>query len=94
MGELFTLAGIVRPAPQFTGPVDVVLGERDFVFCGADCTFPVDQAVLYRNTFYPAAGSGSRTYLVPDAGHNFVAHFSAPKAFAQMIAFLKANGIY
>ncbi|KAI4184799.1 MAG: hypothetical protein L6R41_004498 [Letrouitia leprolyta] len=91
-GELFTLGSIVAPSPQFHGPVDVLLGENDLVFCGGDCTKPQDQSVLVAPLFYPAA-SGSQHYIVPGAGHNIFAHHSAREAFAQMIEFLKTNGL-
>lgn len=93
LGELFTLGTIVSPSPQFTGPVDVLLGERDYVFCGGDCNYPSDQSALITPAFYPAASKGSQHYLVPGAGHVINAHYSAPQAFAQMTAFLKSNEI-
>lgn len=92
-GELLTLAGIVNPSPNFTGPVNVVLGEKDLIFCGGNCTFPVDQSALVVPTFYPAASNGSQHYLVPNTGHVINAHQAAPQAFAQMISFLKSNRI-
>ncbi|KAL8907501.1 MAG: hypothetical protein Q9207_001368 [Kuettlingeria erythrocarpa] len=91
-GELLTLGSIVAPSPQFTGPVDVVLGENDLVFCGGDCTKPQDQSALVAPVFYPAA-SRSEHYIVPGAGHSIFAHYSAGKAFAQMLDFLKASAI-
>lgn len=91
-GELLTLGTIVAPASQFRGPVHVVLGENDLVFCGGDCTQPQDQSALVVPAFYPAA-SKSQHYIVPGAGHVIFAHYSAPKAFAQMTSFLKTNGL-
>lgn len=90
-GELLTLGTIVALSPQFKGPVDVVLGENDLVFCGGDCTKPVDQSALVAQAFYPAA-SKSQHYLVPGAGHSIFAHYSASSAFNQMIQFLQTNG--
>ncbi|KAL8717846.1 MAG: hypothetical protein Q9225_004953 [Loekoesia sp. 1 TL-2023] len=91
-GELLTLGSIVAPSLQFRGPVDVLLGENDLVFCGGDCTKPQDQSALVAPSFYPAAGH-SEHYIVPGAGHSIFAHYSAGKAFAQMIDFLKASAI-
>ena len=91
-GELLTLGAIVAPSPHFTGPVDIVLGENDLVFCGGNCLQPQDQSALYAPAFYPATRS-SQHYIVPGAGHAIFAHYSASKAFAQMLAFLKTNGL-
>lgn len=42
LGVLLTLGGIVAPSTEFTGPVDVVNGEHDLVFCGGDCFYLID----------------------------------------------------
>ena len=93
LGELLTLGQIVSPSPQYTGPVDVFLGENDFVFCGGNCSYPTDLSAATLQAYYPAASKGSQTYLVPGSGHAINAHHSAPNAFVQMIDFLKANHI-
>ena len=93
IGELLTLGGINTPSPGFTGPVDVLLGQNDFPFCGGDCTYPVDQAAAALKAFYPAAKQTSTSFLVPNSGHNINAHFSASTAFTQMLNFLESNGI-
>ncbi|PYH91561.1 alpha/beta-hydrolase [Aspergillus ellipticus CBS 707.79] len=94
VGVLLTLGGVVATAPDFTGPVDVVVGENDFVFCGGDCTYPENQASLVQPAFYPNAASGSQYYLAAGSGHVIAAHDSAGASFQQMIGFLQSNGIY
>lgn len=94
IGLHLTLGGILSPSPSFTGPVDVVLGENDYFFCGGNCSIPSDQSALVTPAFYPAASKGSQHYLVPHAGHVINAHYAAPQAFAHMISFLKTNGIH
>ncbi|KAJ5915480.1 Alpha/Beta hydrolase protein [Penicillium verhagenii] len=94
LGVLLTLGGIVASAPEFTGPVDVILGENDFVFCGGNCSYPENQAALVLSTFYPSASSGSQTYLASGSGHAIAAHDSASASFTQMIDFLQSNDIY
>ena len=91
-GELLTLGTIVAPSTHYTGPVDVILGEHDLVFCGGDCTKPQDQSALVAPVFYPAAKS-SQHHIIPGAGHVIFADYSAQKAFDQMTAFIKANGL-
>lgn len=90
---MFTLADVYTPAPAFTGPVFIVDGQNDYFYCGGDCTYPADQAALVIPAFYPAASKASKSYLVPNTGHNINAHKTASQAFDQMTAFLKANGI-
>jgi len=50
-GQLLILGTIVAPSTKFTGPVDVVLGQNDLVFCGGDCTKPQDQSALVIQLF-------------------------------------------
>ncbi|KAK7699567.1 hypothetical protein SLS64_011520 [Diaporthe eres] len=93
LGILLTLGGIIAPSAQFTGPVDVVNGENDLVFCGGNCFYPMDQNKAVLDVFYPAASSGSQTYIAAGAGHSIAAHKSGPDSFAHMIGFLQANGL-
>lgn len=93
LGILLTLGGIIAPSTQFTGPVDVVNGENDLVFCGGNCLYPTDQNEAVLAIFYPAASSGSQTYMAAGAGHSIAAHKSGPDSFTQMINFLQANGL-
>lgn len=93
LGELWTLASVYVPAPNFTGAVDIVNGENDFFYCRGDCTYPTNQAELALSTFFPAANNGSQTFLLPNAGHNVNGHLGALEAFHQIIAFLQSNGI-
>ncbi|KAL8725346.1 MAG: hypothetical protein Q9166_007406 [cf. Caloplaca sp. 2 TL-2023] len=93
IGELLTLGTIVAPSPDFTGPVDVVLGEKDLVFCGGDCARPADQSAAVQPVFYPNAAAGSRHFLAPGAGHSINAHYSAPAAWNHQLSFLRANGL-
>lgn len=93
LGVLLTLGGIIAPSVQFTGPVDVVNGENDLVFCGGNCLYPADQNKAVLAVFYPAASSGSQTYIAAGAGHSIAAHKSGPDSFAHMVDFLRANGL-
>lgn len=91
IGELFTLGSVVAQNPQFTGPVDVVVGEADFIFCGSDCHVPNDHSAEVQPALYPNAAKGSQSYLVPNSGHNINAHYSAGQAYQQMLKFLSDN---
>ncbi|OTA97026.1 hypothetical protein M434DRAFT_392208 [Hypoxylon sp. CO27-5] len=93
LGVLLTLGGIVAPSTEFTGPVDVVNGENDLVFCGGNCLYPTDQNSAVLSVFYPAASKGSQTYIATGAGHSIAAHRSGPDSFKHMVQFLQANGL-
>ncbi|KAF2083867.1 catalytic protein [Saccharata proteae CBS 121410] len=94
LGELFTLAKVVAPAPSFSGPVDTVLGQNDFIFCSGDCAAQGDLSRAVQPALFSNAGgrAGSESFLVPGAGHAVNLHYSAPQAFAHMISFVRANG--
>jgi hypothetical protein len=94
IGETFTLGPAYAPATSFTGPVDIVNGQNDYFYCGGDCSYPTNQAVAALAAYFPSASKqGSQTFLAPLCGHNVNSHYSAGKAFEQMLAFLKTNGI-
>jgi len=80
------------PAPTFTGPVNIVVGQHDFPFCLGDCDSPRGQVAATISALYPAADAGSTYYIVPESGHMLNAHYQAPQAFAQINKFLHANG--
>ncbi|KAK9316491.1 catalytic protein [Lipomyces starkeyi] len=91
-GEIFTLTKPIMPSECFTGPVDVVIGEYDMIFCQANCTEPSDQSVMVQPALYPAASNGSQAYIVRGAGHAINLHLGANKAFVQIQNFVKVNG--
>ncbi|KAI1465648.1 alpha/beta-hydrolase [Daldinia caldariorum] len=93
LGVLLTLGSIVAPSPEFTGPVDLVNGEHDLVFCGGNCVEPVDQNQAALSLFYSAAGKGSQSYIAAGAGHSIAAHKSGPDSFKHMVKFLQDNGL-
>lgn len=93
IGEILTIGTVLAPSPRFIGPVDVVLGENDQVFCGGNCSTPTDQSAVFRPVFYPNAAAGSSSFLVPGTGHSINAHFGARASWDHQLDFLKANGI-
>ncbi|KAI9664215.1 MAG: hypothetical protein M1831_002394 [Alyxoria varia] len=94
IGDEFTLAAIFKPAPDYTGPVDVVLGERDFPFCLADCVKPTNRADAVLTNLYPSrAQAGSQSFIVKDTGHLINDHTNAPVAYNQINKFLRKNNL-
>ncbi|KAL9109463.1 MAG: hypothetical protein Q9187_008161 [Circinaria calcarea] len=93
LGEIFTFANGIDPSPSFTGPVDVVDGANDFLFCQGDCTYPLDQAAVIQQILYPAATNGSESFLVPGVGSAISLHYDAGKAYQQVQTFVGRNGL-
>lgn len=92
-GELFNLTQPIARATSYTGPVDVVNGDADFAFCQGNCRVPVNQAANVLTALYPNASKKSQYYLADNAGHGLNAHYTAPKAYAQIMKFIKSNGL-
>lgn len=92
IGELFTNGMFVSPASEFTGAVDVVIGENDLPFCQSNCLMPSDKSAAVVPALYPGAKSSSTTYIVKGVGHGINAHFGAGAAYSQIFSFLKGEG--
>ncbi|KAI1670820.1 alpha/beta-hydrolase [Pyrenophora tritici-repentis] len=89
-GELLTFNNVVAPQPAYTGPVDVVLGQQDYIFCQANCSYPTNQAQTFVNALFPTSRSKS-TFLQPNSGHLIAQHYTAGDGFVHSLQFLKSN---
>jgi len=82
-GVLFTFGGLPGPAPEFTGKVHVVTGDKDWIFCLRNCyaSPPGGRPSIldYVEDLYPA-NSGFSTYIPANTGHANAVHTSAPEA--------------
>ena len=71
---------------EIEGPVRVVIGEFDYIFCGSlvNCS---DKAAVqsYEAGFYSASAC-VETAVISDAGHNLNLHTNADAAYSQMLA--------
>ncbi|KUJ13838.1 catalytic protein [Mollisia scopiformis] len=93
LGEFFTLTSIIAPSPNFTGPVDAVIGEFDFIFAQGNASYPTDQAALVQPALFPGARrEGSRSLIVGGAGHAINLHFEAQEMFGHVQGFVGGNG--
>ncbi|KAF4632044.1 hypothetical protein G7Y89_g6085 [Cudoniella acicularis] len=93
IGELFTNSFFVSPAPLFTGPIDVVIGENDLPFCQSNCLVPGNQAEVVRGALYPNANvAGSQVFVLEGAGHGLNLHYNAKEAYEHVFGFLRGNG--
>ena len=77
---------------MFTEPVDVVLGEHDWIFAQGNAYYPENQAAMVEPRLFPAASKGSQSYVVLGAGHAINVHYAAEMAFNQIQDFIKHNG--
>ncbi|KAJ3548248.1 hypothetical protein NMY22_g1331 [Coprinellus aureogranulatus] len=83
LGELLTQHAPI--APQYTNPLLVVTGDKDYIFCGGNCFQKVNGTDLVAGTkeLFPAV-TNFATYIPAMTGHGVNAHFSAPKTYAQI----------
>lgn len=90
-GELLTLASIIAPATNFTGPVDVVNGAADWPFCMGNCSYPTNLAAAVGPMLYPNVSNSTRAnYLAPGSGHGLNLHYAAGGAYQQIQSFLRS----
>jgi pimeloyl-ACP methyl ester carboxylesterase len=88
IGELNTGPGVVFSpiSLQIEGPVQVVIGEFDFIFCGnlVNCS---DKAAVqnYEKAFYSTSAC-VETAVISEAGHNLNLHTNADAAYNQMLS--------
>ncbi|KAK4508118.1 hypothetical protein PRZ48_001856 [Zasmidium cellare] len=92
IGQILTYADSIIPATRYTGPVDVVLGSHDYIACGIPCDQLFDQAALTLAKLFPAAANGSRSLVVPDAGHLTNLQYTSSMMYRQIAQFLQSHG--
>lgn len=95
VGELLTFGkSLVAPAPKFKGPIMIINGDHDFVFCGGHCDSPRLGGTDPFPTLFPARNvQGSQYVLVKGVGHVINLHNAAGEAYGKMVGFLKGNGL-
>jgi len=94
LGVLFTFGGLASPT-RFTGPVHVVTGARDWVFCGAQCDIKPDGVhtilELVGPALYPNSSNFS-TYSPQNTGHGANMHFSTPATYTNIFDWFASVG--
>ncbi|GAB7365333.1 hypothetical protein MBLNU230_g6413t1 [Neophaeotheca triangularis] len=86
-GEIFTLANGYPPTNPFTGPVQVLTGERDNIYCGGDCLATGGGAYASIPAAVAAAfpdASDFEAYIQPTTGHGINFHYNATAAYEVM----------
>jgi pimeloyl-ACP methyl ester carboxylesterase len=88
-GEQFTMEALGHPAESYTGPVFVVNGMQDLVFCEGNCNLPSNIALsTLRNVFPAANATKSGAFLLPNSGHGLNRAANAPLAFDKIQSFI------
>lgn len=97
-GEVLTLGGSPSTVPGFKGPVQVLVGNQDFIFCGGDCMATGDPALVGGSIpggvtkAFPAA-KAFEAYIQPNTGHAINLHYNATAAYKATQEFLIAQGL-
>lgn len=97
IGELFTMGGSATAA-NYTGPVMVVTGAEDKIFCGGDCyaTGGTNGTILdVVSSSFPAA-SNFTTFLPNATGHGINLHYGGkpPSIFTHTPLVYSSHYIY
>ncbi|KAI4177132.1 MAG: hypothetical protein LQ343_000614 [Gyalolechia ehrenbergii] len=96
LGELLTIGSGPYVAPNFRGPVQIVTGRQDAVYCGGDCLATGDPALASipakSKMAFPAA-SAFEAYIQPNTAHGINLHYNSTGAYNVIQRFLKAQGL-
>lgn len=95
LGEIFTLANGAPKTSPFTGPVLVITGENDNIYCGGNCTatggtaasIPADVKANYPNA------SAFEAYIQPNTGHGINLHYNSTAAFTVIQDWFTNHGL-
>ncbi|KAF5319830.1 hypothetical protein D9611_012839 [Ephemerocybe angulata] len=85
LGELFT--GAANPALNYTNPVFIVTGDKDYPFCGGNCYQKINGANLVdaSKVVFPAVPESKFSTFIPaETGHGNNLHLSAPEAYGEI----------
>ncbi|KAH6660276.1 Alpha/Beta hydrolase protein [Truncatella angustata] len=86
VGELLTIAGPASVENAYPGPVLVVTGERDILFCGGNCTSSDPSIPAMVEEFFTNASSFD-AFIIPGAGHGLNLEYTWPVTYKTMLDF-------
>lgn len=86
--EVITLSITDLHSPKFVGPVLVISGESDLVFCNGNCVPLLEPDA---KPYFPAS-KDLKVYVHPGSGHGINLSLNATGAFGVMTDFLAKNG--
>jgi pimeloyl-ACP methyl ester carboxylesterase len=92
VGQAATIGMGFQTGPNYTGPVHIISGAKDAVFCNdADCGSGATSQLGATAKFFPASSSFSY-YAVPDTGHDINLQYSARESFNDAHTWLQKQG--
>jgi hypothetical protein len=97
LGVLATFAAGIVPAPAYTGPVYMMAGQHDYIFCNVnpplqpDCGTSTSGPVRDTQSLFPNAASFD-VAIVVNSGEDWQLHTAAPTAFATMQTWITGKG--
>ncbi|KAL9110406.1 MAG: hypothetical protein Q9187_008058 [Circinaria calcarea] len=91
VGEILTIGSVPKAAAAFTGPVQVVTGVQDAIYCGSDCTSPSVNFPSISKAF--PASRKFEAYLQPNTGHAINVHYNSTAAYCVIQEFLMREGL-
>ncbi|KAL8763629.1 MAG: hypothetical protein Q9184_000629 [Pyrenodesmia sp. 2 TL-2023] len=96
IGELLTIGSGAPAAPEFKGPVQMVTGRQDVIFCGGDCLATGDPSLASipakSKMAFPAA-KAFEVYILPDTAHAINLHYNSAGANRVIQEFLVRQGL-
>lgn len=93
LGSLFSV-GAVGGQSNFTGPVQVVNGAKDFIFCSSNCWAGPNGTDIPSGVkeLYPQAKNFT-SYIAENTGHGITAHYSQPMVAEEISKWIAAQGL-
>ncbi|KAL8829639.1 MAG: hypothetical protein Q9170_006076 [Blastenia crenularia] len=96
LGELLTIGSGPHVAPAFKGPVQILTGQQDAIYCGGDCLATGDPAIASipakSKMAFPAA-KVFEAYIQPNTAHGINLHYNSTGAYNVIQRFLTAQGL-
>ncbi|KID62689.1 catalytic protein, partial [Metarhizium hybridum] len=90
IGEILTIGSPQEVSNPFKGPVLVVDGDRDLIFCGGNCSSSTPSAAeLVRPKFTKV--TDFEAVIIPQTGHLLNFEYSHPTAYSAIIDFLNRH---
>ncbi|KAL8729722.1 MAG: hypothetical protein Q9166_004550 [cf. Caloplaca sp. 2 TL-2023] len=96
LGELLTIGSAPMMAPMFKGPVQILNGRQDAIYCGGDCLATGDPALASIPAKSRMAFPMARTfeaYIQPDTAHAINLHYNSTGAYNVIQRFLTREGL-
>lgn len=94
LGQFFSLSAVFAPATNYTGPVFVIDGERDFPFCGRQCNAPsgnYSNMAAASQQLFPATKNFT-SYVQPYTGHGISLSPYSGEIYERVLAQIIATG--